>query len=51
MRVISETGAQRVLVTHGYVAPVVRWLTEHGLQAHSLETRFEGEQEETGVES
>jgi putative mRNA 3-end processing factor len=49
--VIAETGARRVLVTHGYVAPVVRWLAEQGLEAPSLETRFEGEQEDTGVES
>ena len=40
---ITETGAEQVLVTHGYRAPLVRWLTGHGLQSHALETRFEGE--------
>lgn len=43
---ILETGAERVLVTHGYRAPMVRWLEEHGRQAVALETRFEGEREE-----
>jgi putative mRNA 3-end processing factor len=46
MQVIQETGAGRVLATHGYVAPVVRWLQEQGLEAYALETRFEGEQED-----
>jgi putative mRNA 3-end processing factor len=40
---IEATGAEQVLVTHGYRAPLVRWLEEHGRQARALETRFEGE--------
>jgi putative mRNA 3-end processing factor len=40
---IDATGAERVLVTHGYRAQLVRWLTEQGRDAQSLETRFEGE--------
>lgn len=40
---IEATGAECILVTHGYRAPMVRWLTERGKQARSLETRFEGE--------
>ncbi|MCL5996273.1 MAG: ligase-associated DNA damage response exonuclease [Chloroflexi bacterium] len=43
MRVVHDSGAQRVLVTHGYNDVVVRWLQEQGLDAHSVETRFEGE--------
>jgi len=43
---IHETGAECVLVTHGYRAPMVRWLEEHGKQAASLDTQFEGEREE-----
>jgi len=43
---IRATGASRVLVTHGYVAPMVRWLREQGLDAYGLATRFEGEQDE-----
>jgi putative mRNA 3-end processing factor len=40
---IEATGAEQVLVTHGYRAPLVRWLSEHGRSSRSLETRFEGE--------
>ena len=43
---IEATGAECVMVTHGYRAPLVRWLEEHGKQARALETRFEGEQDE-----
>jgi putative mRNA 3-end processing factor len=39
---VLETGAERVLVTHGYL---VRWLREQGKEARELETRFEGEEE------
>ncbi len=44
---IEATGAERVIVTHGYVAPVVRWLTEHGYHAGAFETRYGGEQDES----
>jgi putative mRNA 3-end processing factor len=42
---VQATGAQQVLVTHGYRAPLVKWLSERGLEARALETRFEGELE------
>jgi len=45
---IDATGAECVLVTHGYRIPLVRWLMEHGLEAKALETRFEGERDESG---
>ncbi len=48
LRAIEETGAQTVMVTHGYRLPLVRWLCEKGLDAKALETRYEGEREETG---
>lgn len=44
-RAIGETGADCVLVTHGYRAPLVRWLREQGKEARALDTRFEGEGE------
>ena len=44
---IEATGAGCVWVTHGYTAPLVRWLREHGLEAKSVETRYGGEQEDT----
>ena len=42
-RAIEATGAERVFVTHGHIAPLVHWLTELGLEAHAMETHFEGE--------
>jgi len=42
-RAISASGAHRVIVTHGYEAVMVRWLSEQGLQAGSFKTAFEGE--------
>lgn len=40
---IRGTGADRVLVTHGQVPVMVRWLREQGLDAQPLRTEFEGE--------
>jgi putative mRNA 3-end processing factor len=48
---IAASGAQRVIVTHGYVAPLVRWLTETGLEAEAFETRFSGEQDDAAADS
>jgi putative mRNA 3-end processing factor len=42
-RAIEESGASRIFVTHGQVAPLVRWLEERGYEADGLETEFEGE--------
>ncbi len=46
---IAATGAERVLVTHGFTGPVVRWLREHGLAADALATRYEGERDDTAA--
>ncbi len=35
---IEATGASQVFVTHGYVEPLVRWLSESGLDARSFKT-------------
>jgi putative mRNA 3-end processing factor len=40
---IRATEATRVLVTHGYTGPLVRWLQEKGLEAKTLQTAYEGE--------
>jgi len=40
---IRDTGASRVLVTHGSTAVMVRRLQEQGLDAETLRTRYEGE--------
>ena len=37
-RAIAATGASRVIVTHGYVAQMVRWLRQQGMQAESFDT-------------
>lgn len=37
---IAGTGAARVMVTHGSVAVLVRWLTENGLQAEGFKTEY-----------
>jgi len=40
---IAATGAQRVIVTHGSVAVMVRHLLERGLQAQAFQTQYGGE--------
>jgi putative mRNA 3-end processing factor len=39
-RAIAATGAERVIVTHGYEAVMVRWLQQQGLQAGSFATEY-----------
>jgi putative mRNA 3-end processing factor len=50
-RAVAETGCERVYVTHGSRAVMVRRLRELGYDAHGLETWFEGEQDAGGVET
>jgi putative mRNA 3-end processing factor len=40
LRAIDETRAECVWVTHGYRAPMVRWLEEHGRRALAVDARF-----------
>lgn len=40
MSAIGATGAQRVIVTHGSVPVMVRYLSEQGLQAQAFETEY-----------
>lgn len=37
---VAATGAERVLVTHGFRGPLAQWLTGRGYRAEALETRF-----------
>ncbi|RFU48943.1 ligase-associated DNA damage response exonuclease [Paraburkholderia sp. DHOC27] len=37
---IQATGAGRIIVTHGQVEPMVRWLREQGLQAGAFATQY-----------
>jgi putative mRNA 3-end processing factor len=43
LRTIEETGARRVLVTHGYSDELSRYLIERGVEAAALATAYEGE--------
>jgi putative mRNA 3-end processing factor len=43
LRTIRETGARRVLTTHGYADTLARYLAEEGLEAATLRTADEGE--------
>ncbi|HEY1381668.1 MAG TPA: ligase-associated DNA damage response exonuclease [Gemmataceae bacterium] len=47
---IAATGAERVGVTHGYTAVLVRWLRERGADAWVLPTRYEGETDDPATE-
>lgn len=40
LQAIAATGAQRVIVTHGSIAVLVRWLQQQGLQASGFDTEF-----------
>jgi putative mRNA 3-end processing factor len=44
---IKATGAERVGVTHGYIPVLTRWLTEQGLDAYGIDTRYSGEGDDT----
>ena len=46
MRAIGATGAARVIVTHGQVPVMVRWLREQGLDAEAFATEFGDEHDE-----
>jgi len=48
---VEATGADRVWVTHGYTAQVVRWLRDRGYDAHAVETRFTGERADLEAEA
>lgn len=37
---IQASGAERIIVTHGQVEPMVRWLREQGLQAGAFATQY-----------
>ncbi len=45
---IAATGAERVVVTHGSVDTLVRWLRDQGLQASGFATQYGDEDQTTG---
>lgn len=49
LQAIDATGATRIYVTHGQVAPMVRWLCEHGLDARAFATEYGDERDAPGA--
>lgn len=45
-KVIKETKAEKVFVTHGYIDSFSKWLNETGIPAEIVQTNFQGEQVE-----
>lgn len=43
---IESTGAENILITHGYTQVLSKWLTEQGYNALPLETQYVGEGED-----
>jgi putative mRNA 3-end processing factor len=48
---IGATGAQRIIVTHGSVPVMVRFLSEQGLQAEGFDTEYGGDAVEADVQA
>lgn len=46
---VKATGAEKVLVTHGYTAVFVKYLREAGYDAQELQTEFSGEEVQPGI--
>ncbi|HEY4317587.1 MAG TPA: ligase-associated DNA damage response exonuclease [Herbaspirillum sp.] len=46
---IAATGAQRVIVTHGQIPIMVRWLRQNGLDAGAFDTEYGDEEEDDGA--
>jgi putative mRNA 3-end processing factor len=47
---VEGTGAERVWVTHGTREPLVRLLTERGLEARAIASQWKGEEDTDPVE-
>jgi putative mRNA 3-end processing factor len=43
LRTVEETGASRVLATHGHTEPLARYLSSRGIEAGVIRTAWEGE--------
>lgn len=42
---IAETGAEKIVVTHGYTDTYARWLNEQGIEAEEVKTQYGDEEE------
>lgn len=45
LQTIKESGARKIIFTHGYTAAMTRYFTERGMDASAFETRFKNEGE------
>jgi putative mRNA 3-end processing factor len=50
LQAIEQSSAETVWVTHGYIAPLARWLEEHGKQAVPVEVAMPASSEEPAPE-
>lgn len=50
LKAVQLTGAENILVTHGYSQILVRYLRDQGLNADTLSTQFEGEENDGSSE-
>jgi putative mRNA 3-end processing factor len=50
LRTVAGTGAERVWVTHGTREPLVKWLTERGIEARAIASQWKGEEDTDPVE-
>jgi len=46
LHTIEATGAERILLTHGYTSVVARWLQSQGKNADIIATRYTGERDD-----
>jgi putative mRNA 3-end processing factor len=49
MQAVKATGAQRVMVTHGQVGTMVRWLAQNGYDAGAFSTEYGDEDDEASL--
>lgn len=49
LQVINETGADEVIVTHGFSQPLIRYLKEKGKKARGFKTEYKGEESELAI--
>ena len=47
---VEATGAERVLVTHGFREPLVHWLTDRGIEAKAVASEWKGEEDTDPIE-
>jgi putative mRNA 3-end processing factor len=51
LKAVEETGAERILLTHGRTGSMVRWLRESGRDADALHTEFIGERDDVDIDN